>query len=74
MTGWIWDRPEQRNVLGQVLVLGFGGMTVAGGSPASPRRCHRRGGSLRFRVRWRGRLLEVTPTGSTAIITAQPSV
>jgi len=54
----------------QALVLGFGGMTVAGGEPRFTPQVPRSWGSLRFRVRWRGVLLEVTATGSTATITA----
>jgi trehalose/maltose hydrolase-like predicted phosphorylase len=54
----------------QALVLGFAGMTVAGGEPHFTPRVPASWGSLRFRVRWRGRLLEVTATGDTATVTA----
>jgi kojibiose phosphorylase len=56
----------------QALVLGFAGMTVAGGEPRFTPRVPASWGSLRFRVRWRGRLLEVTATGDTATVTARP--
>ena len=56
----------------QALVLGFAGMTVAGGEPHFTPRVPASWGSLRFRVRWRGRLLEVTATGDTATVTARP--
>jgi kojibiose phosphorylase len=58
----------------QALVLGFGGMTVPadGGEPRFTPQVPRSWGSLRFRVRWRGVLLEVTATASTATITARP--
>jgi kojibiose phosphorylase len=56
----------------QALVLGFAGMTVAGGEPRFTPRVPASWGSLRFRVRWRGRLLEVTATGGTATVTARP--
>jgi trehalose/maltose hydrolase-like predicted phosphorylase len=56
----------------QALVLGFGGMTVAGGEPRFAPQVPTSWGSLRFRVRWRENLLEVTATGSTATTTAQP--
>jgi kojibiose phosphorylase len=56
----------------QALVLGFGGMTVAGGEPRFTPQVPASWGSLRFRVRWRGVLLEVTATASTATITARP--
>jgi kojibiose phosphorylase len=56
----------------QALVLGFAGMTVAGGEPRWTPRVPASWGSLRFRVRWRGRLLEVTATGDTATVTARP--
>jgi trehalose/maltose hydrolase-like predicted phosphorylase len=52
----------------QALVFGFGGMTVAGGEPRFTPRVPASWGSLRFRVRWRGILLEVTATGSTATV------
>jgi trehalose/maltose hydrolase-like predicted phosphorylase len=47
-------------------------MTVAGGEPRFTPRVPASWGSLRFRVRWRGRLLEVTATGDTATVTARP--
>jgi trehalose/maltose hydrolase-like predicted phosphorylase len=56
----------------QALVLGFAGMTVAGGEPHFTPRVPASWGSLRFRVRWRGRLLEVTATGDTATVTPRP--
>jgi trehalose/maltose hydrolase-like predicted phosphorylase len=56
----------------QALVFGFGGMTVAGGEPRFTPQVPASWGSLRFRVRWRGVLLEVTATGSTTTITAHP--
>jgi trehalose/maltose hydrolase-like predicted phosphorylase len=53
----------------QALVLGFGGMTVAdGGQPRFTPHVPASWGSLRFRVRWRGILLEVTATGNTAAV------
>ena len=56
----------------QALVFGFGGMTVAGGEPRFAPHVPASWGSLRFRVRWRGTLLEVTATGNTATATARP--
>jgi trehalose/maltose hydrolase-like predicted phosphorylase len=56
----------------QALVLGFGGMTVADGEPRFTPQVPASWGSLRFRIRWRENLLEVTATGSTATTTAQP--
>jgi kojibiose phosphorylase len=56
----------------QALVLGFAGMTVAGGEPRFTPRVPASWGSLRFRVCWRGRLLEVAATGDTATVTARP--
>jgi trehalose/maltose hydrolase-like predicted phosphorylase len=56
----------------QALVLGFAGMTVAGDEPRFAPRVPASWGSLRFRLRWRGRLLEVTATGDTATVTARP--
>ena len=47
--------------LWQALVLGFGGMTVDGGELRFAPHVPASWGSLRFRVRWRGDLLEVTP-------------
>jgi kojibiose phosphorylase len=55
----------------QALVFGFGGMTVAGGQPRFAPHVPASWGSLRFRVRWRGDLLQVTATGDTATVTAQ---
>ena len=54
----------------QALVFGFGGMTVAGGQPRFAPQVPASWGSLRFRVRWQGVLLEVTATGTTATVTA----
>jgi trehalose/maltose hydrolase-like predicted phosphorylase len=56
----------------QALVLGFGGMTVAGGEPRFTPRVPASWGSLRYRVRWRGVLLEVTTTGGAATVLAHP--
>jgi trehalose/maltose hydrolase-like predicted phosphorylase len=56
----------------QALVLGFGGTTVAGGEPGFTPHVPASWGSLRFRVRWRGTLLQVTATGTTAAVTADP--
>jgi trehalose/maltose hydrolase-like predicted phosphorylase len=56
----------------QALALGFGGMTVAGGEPRFTPQVPASWGSLRYRVRWRGVLLEVTATGSTATVLASP--
>jgi len=56
----------------QALVLGFGGMTVAGGEPRFAPQVPASWGSLRFRVRWRGALLEVTATGGSATTTVVP--
>jgi trehalose/maltose hydrolase-like predicted phosphorylase len=55
----------------QALVFGFGGMRVAGGEPRFAPQVPASWGSLRFRVRWRGVLLEVTATGDTATIAAR---
>ena len=55
----------------QALVLGFGGMTVAGGEPCFTPHVPASWGSLRFRVRWRGALLEVTATSGTAAVTGR---
>jgi trehalose/maltose hydrolase-like predicted phosphorylase len=49
----------------QALVFGFGGMTVAGGEPRFTPRVPAAWGSLRFRVRWRGTLLEVTASSGS---------
>jgi trehalose/maltose hydrolase-like predicted phosphorylase len=56
----------------QALALGFGGMTVAGGEPRFTPQVPASWGSLRYRVSWRGVLLEVTATGSTATVLASP--
>jgi len=56
----------------QALVLGFGGMTVAGGEPRFAPHVPASWGSLRFRVRWRGTLFQVTATGTTAAVTTTP--
>jgi trehalose/maltose hydrolase-like predicted phosphorylase len=50
----------------QALVLGFGGMSVAGGEPRFTPQVPASWGSLRFRVRWRGVPLEVAASGTTA--------
>jgi trehalose/maltose hydrolase-like predicted phosphorylase len=55
----------------QALVLGFGGMTVRDGAPSFAPHVPSSWGSLRFRVCWRGALLEVTATGSSATVTAR---
>jgi trehalose/maltose hydrolase-like predicted phosphorylase len=55
--------------LWQALVLGFGGMTVAGDQPRFDPHVPASWGSLRFRVRWRGALLEITARGTTATVT-----
>jgi kojibiose phosphorylase len=52
----------------QALVLGFGGMTVADGEPRFATHVRASWGSLRFRLAWRGSLLEVTATGRTASV------
>jgi trehalose/maltose hydrolase-like predicted phosphorylase len=52
----------------QALVLGFGGMTVVGGEPRFTPHVPASWGSLRFRLTWRGVLLEVTATGRSASI------
>ena len=57
----------------QALALGFGGMTVAGGQPRFTPHVPASWGSLRFRVHWRGDLLEVTASGTTATVTSRPS-
>jgi kojibiose phosphorylase len=56
----------------QALVVGFGGMSVAGGQPRFTPHVPASWGSLRFRVRWQGLLLEVTATGNTTVVTALP--
>jgi trehalose/maltose hydrolase-like predicted phosphorylase len=56
----------------QALVVGFGGMSVAGGQPRFTPHVPASWGSLRFRVRWQGLLLEVTATGNTTAVTALP--
>jgi trehalose/maltose hydrolase-like predicted phosphorylase len=56
----------------QALVFGFGGMTVAGGRPRFAPQVPASWGSLRFRVRWQGTMLEVTATGTTATVTTHP--
>ena len=53
----------------QALVFGFGGMRVAAGQPTFTPNVPAAWGSLRFRVRWRGTLLEVTATGGSAVVT-----
>jgi trehalose/maltose hydrolase-like predicted phosphorylase len=55
--------------LWQALVLGFGGMTTDGGELRFAPHVPASWGSLRFRVHWRGELLEVTATGTTATVT-----
>jgi trehalose/maltose hydrolase-like predicted phosphorylase len=57
--------------LWQALVLGFGGMTVGGGELRFAPHVPAAWGSLRFRVHWRGELLEVIATGTTA--TSRPA-
>jgi trehalose/maltose hydrolase-like predicted phosphorylase len=59
--------------LWQALVLGFGGMTVDGGELRFAPHVPASWGSLRFRVHWRGDLLEVTATGTTATARSRPS-
>ena len=56
----------------QALVFGFGGMTVADGQPRFIPQVPASWGSLRFRVRWQGGLLEVTATATTATVTTHP--
>jgi kojibiose phosphorylase len=56
----------------QALVFGFGGMTVADGQPRFTPQVPASWGSLRFRVRWQGGLLEVTATATTATVTTHP--
>jgi trehalose/maltose hydrolase-like predicted phosphorylase len=56
----------------QALVLGFGGMTVLDGEPRFAPHVPASWGSLRFRVRWRGSLLQVTATGNTAVVSTIP--
>jgi kojibiose phosphorylase len=56
----------------QALVLGFGGMTVTDGEPRFAPHVPDAWGSLRFRVRWRDRLLEVTASGTTAVVRTIP--
>jgi trehalose/maltose hydrolase-like predicted phosphorylase len=56
----------------QALVLGFGGMTVADGKPRFTPHVPGSWGLLRFRVHWRHAILEVTATGMTATVTAEP--
>lgn len=53
----------------QALVLGFGGMTVVGEELRFAPHVPASWGSLRFRVRWRGTLYQVTATGDTAAVT-----
>jgi trehalose/maltose hydrolase-like predicted phosphorylase len=53
----------------QALVWGFAGMTVAGGQLRFAPHVPAAWGSLRFRVRWRGTLLQVTASGTTAAVT-----
>ena len=55
----------------QALVLGFGGMTVAGGEPCFTPHVPASWGSLRFRVCWRGALLEVVAISGTAAVTGR---
>jgi kojibiose phosphorylase len=57
----------------QALALGFGGMTVADEKPRFAPHVPASWGSLRFRVRWRGTLFQVTATGDTAVVTTQGS-
>jgi trehalose/maltose hydrolase-like predicted phosphorylase len=57
--------------LWQALVLGFGGMTSDGGELRFAPHVPGSWGSLRFRVHWRGDLLEVTAAGTTATVTAR---
>jgi trehalose/maltose hydrolase-like predicted phosphorylase len=59
--------------LWQALVLGFGGMTVDGEELRFAPHVPVSWGSLRFRVHWRGDLLEVTATGTTATARSRPS-
>jgi trehalose/maltose hydrolase-like predicted phosphorylase len=54
----------------QALVLGFGGMTVAGGEPRFTPHVPASWASLRFHVRWRDTQLRVTATGGTAAVAA----
>jgi len=49
----------------QALVLGFGGMTLAGGEPRFTPHVPASWGSLRFQVCWRDTQLHVTATSST---------
>ena len=56
----------------QALVLGFGGMTVAGEDLRFAPHVPASWGSLRFRVRWRGDLYQVTATGDSAVVTTIP--
>jgi kojibiose phosphorylase len=56
----------------QALVLGFGGMTVAEGELRFAPHVPASWGSLRFRVRWRGTVYQVTATGDTAEVTTGP--
>jgi kojibiose phosphorylase len=58
----------------QALVLGFGGMSVAGGEPGFTPHVPSSWGSLRFRVTWRGAPLEVTATGGAASVRRRPAV
>jgi trehalose/maltose hydrolase-like predicted phosphorylase len=57
----------------QALVLGFGGMSVADGEPRFAPHVPASWGSLRFRVRWRDTLFQVTATGTTAAVTTSPA-
>jgi trehalose/maltose hydrolase-like predicted phosphorylase len=54
----------------QALVLGFGGMTVAGGEPRFSPHVPASWASLRFQVRWRDTQLRVTACGGTAAVAA----
>jgi trehalose/maltose hydrolase-like predicted phosphorylase len=56
----------------QALTLGFGGMTVADEKPRFAPHVPASWGSLRFRVRWRGTLFQITATGDTAVVTTSP--
>jgi trehalose/maltose hydrolase-like predicted phosphorylase len=56
----------------QALVLGFGGMTVTDGEPRFAPHVPDAWGPLRFRVRWRDRLLQVTASGTTAVVRTIP--
>jgi kojibiose phosphorylase len=56
----------------QALVLGFGGMTVADGKPRFTPHVPASWGLLRFRIRWRQAVLEVTATGTTVTVKVLP--